>query len=128
MAAGATALSKKFLNGQVVALVFEIADEDNRLRVVKLPANVANVHDYLWNDYITSRSRPQKEKNDFAEQAANTAWKLVQDWIQVQVSMIKLKQMSVLEVFMPYLWDGSQTFYEALKENKFKALPAPSHE
>jgi hypothetical protein len=47
------------------------------------------------------------------------------DWVQVQVSMIKLKQMKTLQVFLPYLWDGNQTFFEALEAKQFKALPAP---
>lgn len=127
MAAGATGISKKVQGGMVTALVFEIVDENGRARLIKLPANCESVLDYLWNDYITSRTRPQKQKEDFTDQAARTAWKLVQDWVQVQVSMIKLKQMKVLQVFLPYVWDGNQTFYEALESSKFKALPAPTN-
>jgi hypothetical protein len=37
--------------------------------------------------------------------------------------MIKLKQAEFLQVFMAYIWDGQQTYYEFIKGNKFKALP-----
>lgn len=123
--AKATGIMKKVEDGQVVALVFEILDEKGIKRLVKLPANVDAVWEYLWRDYVTSRTRPKKTQEDFREQAARTAWKIVQDWVQVQVSMIKLNQMTVLQVFMPMIFDGQQTYYEYLQGNNFKALPAP---
>jgi hypothetical protein len=128
MDVGATGIMKKIKDGHVVALVFEIEDENRQHRLVKLPANVEAVHEYLWHDYVTTRTKPQKTKEDFLEQAGRTAWKILQDWVQVQMSMIKLNQMTVLQVFMPMLFDGRQTYYEYLQDNKFKALPAPKHE
>ncbi|MDE2096142.1 MAG: hypothetical protein KGL39_02780 [Patescibacteria group bacterium] len=125
MQVGATGISKKIEAGQVVAIVFEIPDEDGELRLIKLPANVAGVQEYLWQDYISGARRPRKTKEDFADQAARTAWKIMQDWVQVQMSMIKLKQMKVLQVFLPYVWDGQRTYYEFLKGQNFKSLPAP---
>jgi hypothetical protein len=125
MEVGATGIMKKVEDGQVMAIVFEIADENGVKRLVKLPANVGAVHEYLWQDYITNAKRPRNSKEDFAEQAGRTAWKIMQDWVQIQMSMIKLKQMKVLQVFLPYVWDGNQTYYEFLQGNKFKALPGP---
>lgn len=34
-----------------------------------------------------------------------------------------LKQVEFLEVFLPYAWDGKQTYFEAMKANQYKALP-----
>lgn len=127
MEAGASGIMKKVEGGQVVALMFEIDMGGNTGKhLVKLPASVPQVHEYLWRDYVTSRTHPKLTEDDFLEQAGRTAWKIVQDWVQVQVSMIKLKQMEPMQVFLPYIWDGNQTYYEFLKERKFKALPAPS--
>lgn len=122
MDAGATGIIKTVEAGQCVALVFEIEDEDNHKRLVKLPANVSLVHEYLWRDYVTGKSSPRKTKEDFKDQAGRTAWKIMFDWVQVQMSMIKLRQMAVLQVFLPYVWDGNQTYYEYLKGSKFRAL------
>jgi hypothetical protein len=65
-------------------------------------------------------------KEDFLEQAERTAWKIQQDWVQVQMSLIKLKQADMLQVFMAYVWDGEQTFYERLKGRGFKQLAEKS--
>lgn len=125
MSAGATGIMKDIKDGQVVALMFEMDMGAPGKHVIKLPANVGEVHRYLWNDYITSTKRPRKEEGDFTDQAGRTAWKIVQDWVQVQISMIKLRQMEPMQVFLPYIWDGQRTYYEFLKDKKFKALPAP---
>ena len=60
------------------------------------------------------------------DQASRTAWKLMQDWIEIQVSLIEMRQVEFLQVFLPYVWDGQQTYYSYLKEGNFKLLPERS--
>ena len=50
------------------------------------------------------------------EQAERTAWKLLLDWVEVQVSMIVIGRREVIEVFLPYLYDfkKDQTLYQKL--------------
>ena len=63
------------------------------------------------------------------EQAARTAWKLLHDWVHVQVSMILMEQADAIQVFLPYHFDmqRQQTFFEKIKDNGFKQLqPARS--
>ena len=57
--------------------------------------------------------------------ANRTAWKLVQDWVDVQISLIVMRQAEWLQVFMSYLYDAQrgQTFYDLAKGNSFKMLP-----
>ncbi len=90
---------------------------------IRLPAKVNEVWEFLWRDYVNQTTRPRKTKEDFKEQAARTAWKIQQDWVMVQMSLIKLKQADWLQVFMAYVWDGEQTYYERLKGSGFKQLP-----
>ena len=80
------------------------------------------VQEFLWRDYVTSRVRPQKTKDDFSEQAARTAWAIQRDWVQVQMSLIKLKQADFVEVFMGFIYDGHQSYYDRLKSSGFKQL------
>lgn len=119
---GVNGISKQFENGVPVALFFHV-DIDKNHFTIRLPAKVEEVWEFLWRDYLTSRSRPQKSKDDFKDQAARTAWKIQQDWVQVQMSLIKLKQVDFLEVFMGFIWDGKKSYYQAVKGGGFKALP-----
>lgn len=58
------------------------------------------------------------------EQAARTAWKLLADWIDIQLSLVELDQVEMLEIFMPYIYDAvkEQTFFERMKDSGFKLL------
>ena len=56
------------------------------------------------------------------------SWKILQDWVEAQMAMIELAQIEVMEVFLPYLYDGQkkQTFFEQIKSKGFqKLLPKP---
>ncbi len=53
----------------------------------------------------------------------------MQDWLEVQLSMIAMRQADFVQVFLPYVWDGQRTYYQALKDSGFRAmLPAPKEE
>ena len=41
------------------------------------------------------------------------------------MSLIQMKQAEWMQVFLPYVWDGRQTFYDRLKGEGFKGLPDP---
>ena len=120
--AGATAVAKEVKEKTVVAVMFQLPC-DGRSQTIRLPANVEAVQDWLWKEHVSGAVRNKRTKDDFREQAERTAWKIMLDWTQVQISLIKLKQADALQVFLPYIWDGGQTYYEYLKGNKFKALP-----
>lgn len=121
-------IAKKFTGGIPTDILFEIS-EGGRNYCVKLPANIQGVWDFLWTDYVaglSNKQKPRKSKDDFKDQACRTAWKIQQDWIQVQMSLIKLKQATFRQVFLAYLFDGKETYYEYLQGNNFKALPEKS--
>lgn len=121
---GVEGIAKEFDKGQPVAVSFYVTVEGRKF-TIRLPANVDAVQEYLWRDYVASHKQPRKNvtKDSFREQAARTAWKIQQDWVMVQMSLIKLKQADFIQVFLAYLWTGEQTFYEQLRGNKFKSLP-----
>jgi hypothetical protein len=120
---GVTGISKQYdEQKRPCALFFHIEIGQDRY-TVRLPSRVAEVHEYLWRSYCSGVSTPRKKKEDFSDQATRTAWKIQQDWVQVQMSLIKLKQVEFLEVFMGFLWDGKQSYYQSLKGGGFKALP-----
>jgi hypothetical protein len=91
---------------------------------IRLPANPDGVYDMLRSKVKRPRSGTLQKLRD---QATRTAWKLVQDWVEVQMSLIEMQQAEFLQVFLPYVWDGKKTFYSALKDQGFKMLTAGNH-
>lgn len=121
---GASGIAKEYIGGQVSALMFHIQFEKDRLPVtIKLPANVDACCEAFWKDHCRSRSvRSKKVREDFLEQAARTAWKLQQDWVEVELSLIRLHQKDTLQSFLAYAWDGEKTVYERVKAVGFQSL------
>ena len=58
------------------------------------------------------------------EQSERTAWKLISEWVEIQASMIKMEQVELVEVFLPYAYNLSSdtTLYQSIKEGGFKML------
>jgi len=123
-AIGATHITKTYgPNASITSIIFNIPN-GNRSVPIRLPANVHACYEALWRHYCATHRQPRETaKQGLFEQAERTAWKLVQDWIDVQVSMVEMKQAEALQVFLPYAWDGKQTLFEAMKGGGFKALP-----
>jgi hypothetical protein len=134
---GVTGIMKEYgLNQKVVAITFKIElPETGQHRFIRLPADEKKATEALFLDYADgaklnakgdaisdSSSRKRRTKADFADQGARTAWKIIQDWVEVQMSMIQMKQADLMEVFLPYVFDGKRTYYQVLKEARFAGL------
>lgn len=122
--------------GKIIAITFQIPTATKPL-TIRLPADEAAATDALFMDYADGETltddkqaiawngksgNKKKRRKDFAEQGARTAWRIVQDWVEVQMSMIQCKQADTLQVFLPYVWDGRRTYYGHLKETGFAGL------
>jgi hypothetical protein len=132
-----TGIMKEYAaNQRVVAITFKVEGPQGPL-MIRLPADEQRALDALWMDYVGDDlkylnkagdrldgwvSRKKKRKQDFASQAERTAWRIVKDWVEVQMSMIQLKQADVLQVFLPYVYDGRRTYYQALQESGYAGL------
>lgn len=117
---GATNVAKDYKEGMLEAVCFSTINPTDGTRVsVRLPANSEGVYNVL-RDSIKKPRKGTLEK--LREQANRTAWKLMQDWVEIQMSLIAMRQSEFLQVFLPYIWDGQKTFYSALKAGGFKLL------
>lgn len=125
VAAGATDISKKYIDGVCTAIAFRMMINIEHPLFFQLPAKVDACFDVMWKEV----KRPRHDtKQKTREQAERTAWKIVCDWVEVQLSMIQLEQAEALEVFLPYVYDPvkDETFFKKLKSTNYKALlPAP---
>jgi hypothetical protein len=142
VSAGARNVMKEYDNeGRPQAIIFSIpVSKEQPPLCVKVPANVKACQDAMWRDYCTERNasrRPSlfnKTSRDFEQQGERVAWRIILDWVEVQVSLIRLNQMDTVQAFLPYVWDGERTVYEKVKAGGFAALmppkpePSPEHE
>jgi len=120
---GVTGITKQYEDSVPVALFFHIDIPGTGRFTIRLPAKIKEVQEWLWREYCSVTRRPRKTREDFREQACRTAWKIQQDWVQVQMSLIKLKQVDFLEVFMGFLWDGKKSYYQQISGSGYKELP-----
>lgn len=118
--AGATDISKKYKDGICIAITFRMMVQEHPM-FFQLQAKVDACFDVLWKEV----KRPKTDtRHRTREQAERTAWKIISDWVEIQLSMILLEQAEALEIFLPYAYDPAteQTFFNKLKEGGFKAL------
>jgi hypothetical protein len=121
---GVNSISKVYSSGRVTGLRFELTVKGGTAFTVQLPAKVQDVFLAMSKGKkmpYDSRRR-QAVHNATLEQAERTAWKLLYEWVDLQLSMIAIGQARPAEVFLPYLWDGTGTLYDALEGGNFAAL------
>lgn len=132
---GVTGITKDYdASARVSAVSFKVASASGDI-VIRIPVNEKSAIDALWHDYADGdklsqdgssiaawSTRKKKKRSDFIDQGSRTAWKIMQDWIEVQMSMIQMKQAEPLEVFLPYIWDGKQTVYNRVSEGGMRML------
>lgn len=115
---GASNVSKDFQNGEIVSLRFAVA-LNGKTVTFRMPADSSSIFEAMWKEV----SRPRRETRDrILDQSRRTAWKLLQDSLEVECTRLKLQQVEFMQVFLPYVWDGKQTFYQALKQQNFRAM------
>lgn len=111
----------KYVDRICTAVTFRLVLPGQVPMFFQLPAKIEPCFKVLWAEI----KRPQVDtKKKTQEQAERTAWKIVADWVDIQISMILLEQAEPLQVFLPYAYNPvtETTFYEQLKEGNFKAL------
>ena len=122
--AGVTHIGKlysKDKSGRPIGMLFQI-EINGYPRTFRLPAKVDKIFEYLKLQRKRQPTTAQIET--IKQQACRTAWKILSDWIDLQVSMIELEQAEAGEVFFPYLYDGNvdKTIFEIAKEDNFQKL------
>ena len=91
----------------------------------ELPANIMGVYHYL-NSQRKGRVTELQKKSDM-EQAQRTAWKLIYEWVDMQMTMVNLQQMEFEQIFLPQMIVAGEngtgkTTYQAMKDGNFLAL------
>lgn len=118
---GAKSILKEYdTEGRLDGLAFQII-VDGANWSYKMPARVAEIEKML----VARIRRPKKELLAKARaQAERTAWKLQAEWLEIEMTLIDLRQRDIREVFLPCLYDAKKgrTFFEQLAHDNFKHL------
>jgi hypothetical protein len=64
------------------------------------------------------------QQKSLREQARRTAWKLAQEWLEIQLAMVAMQQAEIVQVLLPYAVRGDQTFFQAFKRAGYAGLLA----
>lgn len=89
----------------------------------KLPSNPDAVRKVMQAEVLKPH-RGTMER--IAEQAEKTAWRILHEWVHIQLTMIQMQQAEAIQVFLPYWYDGKkdQTLFERMRDGGFKQLTA----
>lgn len=112
--AGATGIAKEYEAGVIKSIVFTIKAEFDWPVMVRLPVDPPAVYDAL-KAMKKGKLVTEHQKAKLREQAERTAWRLMEDWLRVQLSLISMRQAKLGQVFMPYMMTGGpaqETLYQ----------------
>lgn len=133
---GVSGIMKEYtgVNGEIAALIFQLDAPGGKVSI-RIPVDKKKALEALWLDYadgdkltadgsaISWNPRKKKRRVDFADQAERTAWKIMQDWVEVQMSLIQMKQVDTLQVFLPYvMMNAKENYYEQLVASGYRGL------
>lgn len=119
---GALNISKTYDGfGAIESIYFQL-DCSGTPYSFRLPANVNACKEAL-KKIKENGGLTRTPTSRIKDQAERTAWKIISDWVDIQLALIEMEQAEFLEIFLPYVSDGNTTFYQKLKTEQFKLLP-----
>jgi len=99
--------------GNIDGVIFSIKLKNTGEEIpFRMPANWKAIQKYGYENNNT------RLKNE--DQARRVAWRHVYRWLQSQMAMITLQMVSPHEAFLPYIWDGKKTLFEAYDKGLLK--------
>jgi len=103
--------------GHATGLAFTVATGYGQ-RTFRLPVNAEKVEVVMRRD----KAVPRRFKTP--EQAERVAWRILKDWVEAQVAIIRTEMVTLDQVMLPYMQgDNGQTIYD-LYVGQQLALPA----
>jgi hypothetical protein len=106
--AGAASVRVDYKNGQPVSILFLLMLGDRPLPF-RLPADTESVYWILFRD----DSLPRKYRS--RAHAERVAWRIVKDWVEVQLALIESGQASLPQLFLPHaVQPDGRTLFEVV--------------
>ena len=107
----------KSYEGEDVTSLSFLIDTGNGNIPVKLPVRLDDVFQVLTEQ---KKAHPKANIKATREQANRVAWRILKDWIEVQMALLDMQMVKFEEIFLSYIEtaDG-KTVYEKLEEKHF---------
>lgn len=115
--AGALAITTTYGGrGTPAGLGWVMHTRHGRMRFA-MPVNVDAVYEVLTEQrvFVTDDDRRRA-------QAHRTAWRILREWVKLQLAIVATQMVDFEEVFLPYLMSGDQTLYRYLADSNFQPL------
>jgi len=117
--AGATGIAMEFDDSGGIESLFFKMKVDEKEMPFKLPAKPEAVYKILFADMLQKNRYDEDRK----QKSLNIAWRIIRDWLDAQLALVKLEQAEAAEIFFPYLLvEDNKTLYEAAKITQFENL------
>jgi hypothetical protein len=123
VSAGANNILKQYNSDQELESIQFSFVVNGNTNLYRLEAHI----DIIEQLFIESYTRPTERSYEIAaEQAERCAWKIIYDWVEIQITMIKLDQMKFEEAFWAKTYNPAtnKTLYQSFSEGHIKLLPA----
>lgn len=106
----------KQYDGENIAGLSFLIDTGIQEIPVKLPVRTEECLKVLQKE---KQKSPKSGIKATREQAEKVAWRILKDWVEVQMALIDIGMVKFEEVFMPYIEvDNGQTIYQRLEDVK----------
>ena len=113
---GAKSIMKQFDDGMITSLSFLINTGVNDIPI-KLPIRVDDVLQVLIEQ---KKMHPKAGIKATKDQANRVAWRILKDWIEVQMALLDIGMVQFEEIILSYIETaGGKTIYEKLEEKHF---------
>lgn len=124
---GATQILLDVNGSETTGVSFIIATEKGNLPF-KLPAKVDKVRQILINARATKPETWQREYKPFMEKmqdkARRVAWRNIYYWLRQQLAMIEIEQVTIQQVFLPYLMlNSKENLYQIMESRGYLLGP-----
>lgn len=107
-------------SGEVTALAFKVNSPSGELPI-RLPIDVAATYKVLQRQY--DDGQVDRRYSTF-KHAKNVAWRIVKDWLEVQMALLETEMVKMEEIFLPYvITQGGRTIYQVMVEKRFLLGP-----
>ena len=116
---GATEIMTMFdSNGQPDGLKWRVKTQ-NGPTAFAMPVNIDAIFKIMTRNRVHVTNATLRRT-----QATNTAWRIIKDWVDVQMALLETEMVDLEEIFLPYMLFGDKTVYQTLQAGEFPALQA----